>query len=71
MGDRSGASRVIATIVPKSSLHRDALRLVEHCAAPPADAEVQECVQKNVPEGLVLGDSEQLRVRAQRLLDRQ
>jgi hypothetical protein len=70
IGDRPGAGRVIAAIVPKSSLHRDALKLVERCAAPPADADVQECVQKNVPEGLVLGDSEQLRVRAQRLLER-
>lgn len=71
VGDRAGASRVIAGIVPKSSLHRDALKLVERCAAPPADTDAQKCVQDNVPEGFVLGDSEQLRARAQRLLEPQ
>jgi len=69
--DRTGADEVIAAIVPKSALHRDALKLVKHCAAPAADAEVQKCVQNNVPEGLVLGDPEQLRVRAEQLLARQ
>lgn len=67
-GDRSGARRVIAAIVPKSALHRDALKLVERCAAPPADLDVKKCVQNNVPEGFVLGDKEQLRARAQHLL---
>jgi hypothetical protein len=67
--DRSGASQVIAAIVPKSALHRDALKVVERCAAPPADQDVQKCVQDNVPEGLVLGDAEQLRALAQQLLE--
>jgi protein O-mannosyl-transferase len=67
-GDRSSARRVLAAVVPKSNLHRDALSVASHCAFLPTDAAARECAQRAVPKGMVLGDPEVLRAVSERLL---
>jgi protein O-mannosyl-transferase len=67
-GDRSSARRVLAAVVPKSDLHRDALNVASHCAFLPTDAAAQECARRAVPKGMVLGDPDVLRVVSERLL---
>ena len=67
-GDRSSARRVLAAVVPKSDLHRDALSVAAHCAFLPTDAAARECAQRAVPKGMVLGDPEALRALSERLL---
>lgn len=68
VGDRSTARRVLAAVVPKSDLHRDALALASRCAWLPTDAAAGECARRAVPRGMVLGDVEQLRKRSEQLL---
>src|SRR6185503_15222212 len=67
-GDRSSARRVLAAVVPKSDLHRDALSVAAHCVFLPTDAAARECAQRAVPKGMVLGDPEALRAISERLL---
>jgi hypothetical protein len=69
-GDRTTARRVLSTIVPKSDLHRDALRVATRCAELPTDAAARECARRAVPKGMVLGDPEYLRATSERLLAR-
>lgn len=68
LGDRSTARRVLAAVVPKSDLHRDALALASRCASLPTDVAASECARRAVPHGMVLGDVEQLRKRSEQLL---
>jgi hypothetical protein len=67
-GDRSSARRVLANVVPRSDLHRDALNLASRCAFLPTDAAARECARRAVPRGMVLGDTEALRLLSERLL---
>ena len=67
-GDRSTARRVLAGVVPKSDLHRDALSVASHCAFLPTDAAARECAKRAVPKGMLLGDPEVLRAVSERLL---
>lgn len=69
-GDRSSARRVLALVVPKSDLHRDALNVASHCAFLPTDAAARECARRAVPKGMLLGDPEVLRALSERLLAR-
>jgi hypothetical protein len=68
LADRSAARRVLAPVVPKSDLHRDALALASRCAWLPTDAAASECARRAVPRGMVLGDVDLLRKRSEQLL---
>ena len=67
-GDRSSARRVLATVTPKSDLHRDALNVASYCAFLPTEAAAIACAKRAVPKGMVLGDREQLRALSERAL---
>ena len=65
--DRARAD--LREIEPETRLHRDAVRVAARCAAREDVSRARDCVRLAVPQGLVLGDTERLRLISERLLE--
>lgn len=67
-GDLEGARRELARLDASASMPGDTLRSARRCASAADAGAAAACAQRTVPVGLVLGDTERLRVLSERLL---
>ena len=67
-GELAAARRQLAHMDPDASMQGDSLRSARRCALSVDAAAAAACARRTVPHGLVLGDTERLRVLGERLL---
>jgi uncharacterized membrane protein len=70
-GQLEEARALLRALEPETRLQRDAVKVAERCAGRADAAKAKDCVQRAVPKGLVLGDTERLRTFSEGLLGAQ